>query len=489
MMATTPIEGQYGVRSELNARGIDDSRIGYNKNTGFVTIDGQNFIQPENNIKGTTYADPTAFDQNFNLWGANSKMNTAAQNVEQAMTQPAVNPYDQQVSDAMSQYYDKMTNPTPYDVYSSPEYAAYQAQADRQSQRSIRTAQESMGAANFGRSTNLADRAQDIQNDANEYMQLQVTPQLQAANAQKQQQELANFGSYMEMLTGQQGMFDTRTQNGLQNSMAYLNYLSGQRNQFSDEAYRTGRDQVVDDQWKQSFDTGNQQWQQQFDEGVRQYDETSAMQEEQWQKSFDEDVRQFGLNYALQKDAERRAAANAAADNRRADAAASRAATNDKLSALYKQWDATGVAPAGIPGVAAGTPMGGGSVGGLSSDDLKTEASEMLGALRSGDMTPEAALSQIEDDMKVGFYSSSDAAYLRSLIQGAAPTAPAKTTAAKNDYSEYMKTVPSDKEIEKEAKSNGYPTMDYRSWYKSPQGRAAGTDFKTWQSLYGPRLQ
>jgi hypothetical protein len=132
--------------------------------------------------------------------------------------------------------------------------------------------------------------------------------------------------------------------------------------------------------------------------------------------------------------------------------------------------------------------MGGGK-GGLSVEDVREEASSMLSGLRSGNLSPDAALAQIADDEKVGFYSPENAAYLRSLVTSSAQAAPNKKTATTESMAQYNKSMPSDKAIEAEAKKNGYPTIDYKSWYKSPQGRAAGIDFNTWRSLYGPRLQ
>src|SRR5690606_33701740 len=98
--------------------------------------------------------------------------------IQQAVATPQANPYDSQVNNTLSQIMNRLNTPSTYDPYNSPEYAAYQAQAQRQANQGIRTAQESMGAAGLGRATNLADRAQNIQNDATEYMNLQVLPQL-----------------------------------------------------------------------------------------------------------------------------------------------------------------------------------------------------------------------------------------------------------------------------------------------------------------------
>lgn len=48
--------GYSGIRETLVDRGVDNSRIGFNNDTGFVTIDGTDAFKPQHNIEGTTYA-------------------------------------------------------------------------------------------------------------------------------------------------------------------------------------------------------------------------------------------------------------------------------------------------------------------------------------------------------------------------------------------------------------------------------------------------
>ena len=351
MATASDVNGMYGVRSELNARGVNDDRIGWNQNTGYVTVDGQNFLKPQTNVKGTTYTDPTQFNQAYNVYDTSQKLNTAQQGVEQQLATPTANPYDQQVNDALSQFYNKMSNPTPWDVYSSPEYAAQQAQAQRSADQGIRSAQESMGAAGFGRSTNLAERAQGIQNDANEYLQLQAVPQLQAAHAQQQQQELANLGSYLGALTGQQAQFDTRTQQGLQNTMDFMGYLSGQRNQFANEQYQTGRDSVADQQYQQNYDRGvlesdrnydaqqaQQEWDNMFSQA--QFNEQKAAQlwDQAFQeKNFDQQVKEAAASRGLDW---------ASLDQRKKEQVADEAFRQKQLDLQQAQFDAEQSAPA-----------------------------------------------------------------------------------------------------------------------------------------------
>ena len=49
-------QGMLGVRETLNSRGVDNGRIGWNAQTGMVTIDGKDAFKPSTNVDGTTYA-------------------------------------------------------------------------------------------------------------------------------------------------------------------------------------------------------------------------------------------------------------------------------------------------------------------------------------------------------------------------------------------------------------------------------------------------
>lgn len=309
-------EGLYGVRAELNARGIDNNRIGYDKNTGFVKIDGQNFIKPQNVQQGVSYADPNQFNQAYNTYNTNQNLMNTQNTVQQQMNNPTVNAYDDQVNNTLKQLMDRINNPAQYDPYSSQEYAAYQAQAQRNANQGIRSAQESMGNAGIGRSSLVSDRAQSIQNDANEYMQLQVVPQLLAANQQREQQQIANISSMLNALSQQQGVYDDRTQRELANQMEMLGYYSGQQSR-NDSNYQFEktfvRDTFVDNR---NYDRGvfesdrahnSQQaqieWENMFKE--KQFDEQKASRlwEQAFQeKSFDQSVKQaaaqLGYNYA-----------------------------------------------------------------------------------------------------------------------------------------------------------------------------------------------
>ncbi len=362
----------YGIqaRQALNNMGVDNNRIGYSN--GYVTVDGTNIFRPGANTNGTAYVNQAMLNS---AQGQINQLNTQNRLTQQVLTpqatvnpydaqitqqlaqinQPVVaNPYDSQVADVLAQLTQRINNPTPYDPYSSAEYAAQQAATQRGAQQSTRAAQESMGASGFGRSTNLADRAQGIQNQANEYMQLQVVPQLIAANQAQQQQGLANLSSLVSALSGQQGVYDTRaqsdrsnqynilealmnqqgvndtrSQNQFNNSNTALQYLADQnqnaitnaRNERNDNmnaadivSRLTGR--VVNPQtdWTGLYrqagnpntpltaDQQNTQFNQNYQMEQLAYSKArDAIADKQWQAKFDEDVRQYGLSYGLQQ--------------------------------------------------------------------------------------------------------------------------------------------------------------------------------------------
>lgn len=98
-----------------------------------------------------------------------------------------------------------------------------------------------------------------------------------------------------------------------------------------------------------------------FDEGVRQYNTTleytqgrDATKDAQWQQEFDRILKQDGIQNAL-------AWAQNSISQQNANTSAYSASTsrmNADNSRLMDIWQATGVAPEGIPNVAAGTPYG-----------------------------------------------------------------------------------------------------------------------------------
>ncbi|MNH92844.1 hypothetical protein D3C73_454310 [compost metagenome] len=226
--ATAPVGG-VGVRSALQAAGYDPKSIGYTG--GNVTVNGKTFMTPTSVVNGTSYTSQPAFNSALQDFRINDLTDQAVSG-----TKLPDNQYTGNINDVISQLMGFSKNQQSYDPYSSPEYAAFKAQQDKAAQQGIRSAQEALGSAGFGRSTALGERAQGIQNDSNEYLQTQVIPQLIAANEQKKQQEYSNLYNLLSPLMGQQGYADNRAQTELGNIMNVLGIVNGQKQQSIDNA-------------------------------------------------------------------------------------------------------------------------------------------------------------------------------------------------------------------------------------------------------------
>lgn len=247
-MAVSTTGYDQSIRQLLQGKGVDNNAIGYSN--GYVTVNGQNFIKPAKTYNNTAYDSAQNFNNAWNTYQQSLKQPTAtastttatattpnysptagsaitaASNYAQNSTPTTStttynpystsNPYDKQYSDLLSSLLQQAQNPTSVNVneiYSSPQYAAYQAQAQKQAQQAIRSAQEAFGASGFGRSSELAQSAQGIQNDANTYLDTQVLPQLIAQAQSDQQQKLQNQLSMLGQLQQAQGTYDTRYNN------------------------------------------------------------------------------------------------------------------------------------------------------------------------------------------------------------------------------------------------------------------------------------
>ncbi|MNV06765.1 hypothetical protein D3C71_971640 [compost metagenome] len=213
--------GSVAVRSGLQSAGYDPSSIGYSN--GAVTLNNQPFMTPSYNIDNTAYATPGAYNSALSNYRINDTLGQVAN------TKLPDNPYTQQISDQIAYLMNLAQNPQTVDPYSTPEYAAYEAQAQKAAGQNVRAAQESLGSSGFGRSTMLSDRTQGIQNDATEYLNTQVVPQIIASNQAKQQQQYNQILALLDPLLNQQSYADNRAQTEYGNSVTALGALTGEQ--------------------------------------------------------------------------------------------------------------------------------------------------------------------------------------------------------------------------------------------------------------------
>jgi hypothetical protein len=271
-----------GVRSYLAGKGVDNSAIGYDQNSGNVTVNGQNFIKPSLSMAGTTYDNQQNLDSAYGNyqkqqqpqstvgWSPSNAFGVQQPNQNPLMTNnspytfhesatspvqnqavaqvpqgndlasltkqftnqtPYENPYAKQISDIMNQVNAaRQATQAPIDPYSTPQYAAQQAQQQKLAQQGTRAAQESMGQSGFARSTNLADRAQHIQNDANDYMTTQAVPQIIAQIQAQHQQEYQNAMSQFNPLMQLSQQADNLHQQQQAQLADQVKFLTGQAN-------------------------------------------------------------------------------------------------------------------------------------------------------------------------------------------------------------------------------------------------------------------
>lgn len=214
--------GMVSTRDGLQNFGINPSSIGYQN--GNTTVNGQYFGTPALNLGGTTYYTPQGLNQAMSNYRINDIQNQVMQGIK-----PQENPYTQQINDQIKTLMQMAQNQQPVDPYSTAQYAAFKAQADRSAQQGIRSAQEALGSSGFGRSTMLGERAQGIQNEANEYLEKQVIPTILADEQARRQQEFSNVMSILEPLMNQQNYADTRQQQELQNLYNAYGLVSGEQ--------------------------------------------------------------------------------------------------------------------------------------------------------------------------------------------------------------------------------------------------------------------
>ncbi|SDJ60460.1 hypothetical protein [Paenibacillus naphthalenovorans] len=207
----------YGVRQGLLSKGYTNDDIGYDQNTGYVQVKGQNFMKPELNMNGTTYTSRQNFDNAYNQF-QNSQRSQQQQQLTnqyiQQVTNPTTrtNPYVDQYTQMIGQIQNIINRPM-QDPYSTPQYAAAQAQAQRSAQQGIRAAQEALGAAGFGRSTALGNAAQREQNNATEYLMTQVLPSIQNQLQAQRQAEISSLTGLLNPVYNLISREDTQQRN------------------------------------------------------------------------------------------------------------------------------------------------------------------------------------------------------------------------------------------------------------------------------------
>lgn len=223
----------YGIRSGLVGKGVNPSSISYDAGRGYVTVGGKDFMKADKVYNGSSFTTQQNFDNAWNAYN-NAATTSIGTPPTTGYTPPTTQPSPTSAvpapaapsnMDAYNQHMatiDALMKQTvdPNAVYASPEWAAYQAQAAKQAQANTRAAQEAYGSAGFGRSYALGERAQGIQNDATQYMNTQVLPQLMAQARAEQQQKIQNEYGLLDRTWNQVTRDDQLAQNATQNAIS-----------------------------------------------------------------------------------------------------------------------------------------------------------------------------------------------------------------------------------------------------------------------------
>lgn len=510
-----------GVRDELKRYGVTDERIGWDGE--YVTIDGKRSIKPTQLNDGRAYADQSTIASAVQPFQQMQQQVAGGQGTPSLVPRPETgmsstgtiqNPtpnlgqqmgdirtlltelFPQQQTSQVDQRFNDILNMlqgrvltqqtiSMDQVLDSPQYAAQQAQMERQAQQAVRQAQEALGAAGLGRSTRLQDRAQSIQNDANEYINKQVIPSIMQGLQSEQERQTSALTNLLDVLGSERQFQQSRQQNELDNILNLLGFQTNREDIQYERDYRQGRDAVADQRYTdetqyargrdqiadQRYDDQTQYARGRDQVADQRYAEERAYQmardaimDERYKMEFDENARRFGLNYALDQ---------ARLNQQISDSAAGRALQERGL-ALEERSLALREQEAESAGQA----------------DMEAERRGMVEAIRGGQLTPGQALQRIDEDLALGFYTPEQAALLKQDLQRVSSVlTPAQPTPEQTRSVEtYRSSLPSDSELDAEARRLGYPILDYRSYAKDPKGQMTGISFEQWRQLYGPKI-
>lgn len=311
------------IRKYLQDRGFANTDIGFNKDSGMVTYQGKDFIKPESTVKGQTFASNDNLSRallNYNTTQNETKVNDILGKLE-TNSQTPISPFQPTVQAPDRGQF-------AYNPDSDPQYQAALRRAQDNAASAGKAAQEELNARGILNSTVTSDRLGQIQQSEVGKVTDTVLPQLmQQAYQRFNDDYAAAYQKYINDYTQQyQGYTDqyNQGQDKFKNLQSLIPILSGINQQGLDNQFRTDEFVFNKDMTTKQFDASEDQ---------RGKDNTRADRQ---------------LNATI---------SNMTSDNARQNAAASRAVGNESQARLFEIWDRTGVAPAGIPGVPAGTPL------------------------------------------------------------------------------------------------------------------------------------
>lgn len=411
-------------RQYLNRLGYKDEDITYRQNKGGQGGD----IYVQGQYFGTGTPDKDGYTR-FNTTDLDS-MHTRFKG-NQAATQS---------SELLKQYQSSLAQPVQpftYDenqIRNSAEFKAGMSGLLQDAQSATNRGLVNLGRRGIGNSQSAVTMTTANQQNAVNQANNVLLPRLIAENYQK--------------FVDQQNATRQRNQDMLGLAGVYRDQAIDQRN-FD---YQTGRDKVADNRYNQEFEYQKAR---------------DAIADERYKLEFDEDVRRYGLDYALRK---------AETNNQMANRNAQTAMDRERLELSKREMDLR-------------EKEASKRTEEENRQLFQEESRALTDVLRNGEMTPTEAIKQIEEDLSFGFYTKEQADQLKQIVTSLTPSIPVQPRQLTDAE---LSTIPSDGELDKlyeqEAKPKGYAKLDWKQWFRDPNGRLGGVDFPTWHTLYGPKL-
>lgn len=231
------------------------------------------------------------------------------------------------------------------------------------------------------------------------------------------------------------------------------------------------------------------------------------VKDQQYKQTFDEDARRWGMDYALKKavdmgqlDISRINASTSAKNAETSRISANNSIANGTFNQLMDVWKASGKAPAGLESYGIQQGM---SFSDAKPKDMSGEIDGLYSGLQSGQIDPASALDEINQKEKVGIYTQGQAVQLRSVTQQFANNSSSKKpmpqltpsqasqieqSGGKNYQSMNENQLQQEWQTDPTGEKAGTAMYDWIMWAKDPRGRMAGTSYQAYQQAYGPRL-
>lgn len=209
------------VRSYLLGKGYSNDDIGYDPNSGQVQLKNKttgaydNFFKPSMNVNGSTYDNQSNIDNAYNQYAKTQQQPTQVGQPAQTQANPYIDQYTQMIKDIQS----RLAAPQ-QDVYSTPQYAAAQAQAQRGVAEGQRQSRENLNRRGIFDSSLTSSQANQIAANSNEYLQTQLVPQIQQQLTAQRQAEISNQFNLLNPVMSLLSRDDSLKQNDISNRIA-----------------------------------------------------------------------------------------------------------------------------------------------------------------------------------------------------------------------------------------------------------------------------